>query len=86
MCADIATEREHRSQIHLEHRLPVIVWELVGRVPLLNTAAVEEDVNSVPIFEDLRGQLGYGFVGGEVAGIDLRFSAQLFNGFFGLLV
>jgi hypothetical protein len=36
----------------LQNGLPVFVWELVRWVPLLDAAAVEQDMYSVTVFQD----------------------------------
>jgi len=58
----------------------------VRRMPLLYPAAVEQDVNSVSVIEDLGHERGDGGVGGEVGGVDCGFAAEGFDGGFGGLV
>jgi hypothetical protein len=41
VCAYIAAQSKHRSQIHLQHSSPVLVWKFVGGMALLNASAVE---------------------------------------------
>ena len=86
MGADVAAEREDAREVHLEHGVPVAVWELVRGVPLLDSAAVEQDVDSVAVCYDLRCESCYRLVRGEVGGVDCCFAAELFNGLFCLLV
>ena len=50
MCADVAAECEDGCEVYLEDGLPVVVWELVRWVSLLDAAAVEQDVDSVAVF------------------------------------
>jgi hypothetical protein len=52
MRANVTAECKDRRQIDLKHRLPILIWELMCWMPLLDATTVEQDVNSVPIFED----------------------------------
>ena len=54
MRADFATEGEDCAEVDLEHFVPVVVGELVRRVTALDTTAVQENVDIVAVFEDLR--------------------------------
>lgn len=65
--------------------MPVIIGKLVCWVPLLNTAAVEQDVDSVAVFEDGGDKGGDGVVGGEVGGVDGSFATEFLDGSFGFL-
>lgn len=58
MRADLATEREDCAEVDLEHLVPVVVGEEVRRVTALNTTTVEQDVDLVAVFEDLRNESG----------------------------
>lgn len=83
MCADIAAEREYGCEVYLEDVLPVCVGELVGWMARLDTAAVEQDVDSVAVGEDGRDERGDRGVGGEVCGVDFGGAAERFDGGFG---
>jgi len=52
--ADFAAEGEDCAEIDLEHFVPVVVGELVRGVTALDTTAVQENVDIVAVFEDLR--------------------------------
>lgn len=52
MCADVAAELENRGQVDLQYILPVLVRELVCWVSLLDAAAVQQDVDSMPVRKD----------------------------------
>lgn len=54
MRADFATEGENCAEVDLEHFVPVVVGELVRGVTALDTTAVQENVDIVAVFEDLR--------------------------------
>jgi hypothetical protein len=54
--ADVPAQREDGRQVHLQHGVPVGVGEDVRRVPPLDAAAVEQDVDAVAVGEDLRRQ------------------------------
>lgn len=86
MCAHVAAQCEDGGQVDLQHGVPVGVRELVGWVPLLDTAAIEQNVDSVAVGEDLGGQGCDGFVGGEVGSVDCCFAAEFLYGFFCLLI
>jgi hypothetical protein len=83
VCADVAAEREYGCEVHLQDVLPVCIGELVGWVPRLDAAAVEQDVDSVAVGEDGRDERGDGGVGGEVCGVDFCGAAEGFDGGFG---
>jgi hypothetical protein len=70
----------------LENGLPVFVGELVCGMALLDATAVEQDVNSMAVFQDRWGEGGDGGVGGEVCGVDCGFAAEGFDGLFCCLV
>jgi len=55
-------------------------------VPLLDAAAVQQDVDSVAVGEDFGRQGCDGGVGGEVSGVDCRFATEFLDGLFCLLV
>jgi hypothetical protein len=80
--ADVAAESKDTCEVYLQDGLPVFVGELVGRVTALNAAAIQQDVDFVAVFEDCGDKGGDGFVRGEVAGVDLGFAVELFNGLF----
>lgn len=84
--ADIAAEREHGAEVHLEYAIPVGDGELVCWVPRLDAGAVEKDVDLVAVFKDCGNELRDSVLGGEVAGVDLGFAAKRLDGRFGLLV
>lgn len=86
MSADVAAQREDACEIDLQHRVPVAVGELVRWVTLLDAAAVEQDVDSVAVAEDLGCELGDRVVGGEVCGVDCGFTTELLDGLLCLLV
>lgn len=86
MRADVAAEREHAGEVYLQHGVPVGVGELVRWVPLLDAAAVEQDVDSVAVGENFGGEAYYALVGGEVCGVDCGFAAEGLDRLFGLLV
>jgi len=86
MRAYIPTQCEDRREINLQHGLPVLVWKLVRGMPLLYPAAVEQDVDSVSVIENLGHERGDGGVGGEVGSVDCGFAAEGFDGGFGGLV
>lgn len=86
VCTDVAAESENRVEIYLEDRLPVGLWELVGGMSLLDAAAIEQNVDFVTVFEDGGDEGVDGFGRGEIAGIDLGFAAESFDGLFGGLV
>lgn len=50
--ADFAAEGEDCAEVDLENFVPVVVRELVRRVAALNTTAVQEDMDTVAVFED----------------------------------
>jgi len=52
--ADFAAESEDCAEVDLEHFVPVVVGELVGGVTALDATAVQEDIDIVAVFEDLR--------------------------------
>lgn len=52
------------------------------RVAFLNAAAIEQDVDSVTVFQDGGDERGDGGVGGEVCGVDCGFVAEGFDGLF----
>ena len=79
MCAYVAAELEDGGEVHLEDSFPVFVWELVCRVPLLDAAAVEQDVDSVAVAEDGGYQGADGGLGGEVGSVDCGFAAEGFD-------
>ena len=56
MRADFAAEGEHCAEIDLEHFVPVVVGELVRGVAALDTTAVQEYIDVVAVFEDLRDE------------------------------
>lgn len=59
MGADVAAEGEDGGEVDLQHGVPVGGGEEVGRVPLLDAAAVEEDVDvGVRVGVDERGEDG----------------------------
>jgi hypothetical protein len=74
--ADVAAECEHCAEIDLQDGLPVVIWEEVRRVASLNAGAVEQDVYSVAVLQDLGDEGGDGLGGGEVGGVDCCFAAQ----------
>lgn len=76
MRAYISSELEDRGQVDLQHCFPVVVWKLVCRVAPLDSAAVEQNVYPVAVFED-NGEEGSdrGF-GGEVRGVDCSFATE----------
>lgn len=86
MGADVAAEGEDGGEVYLEDGLPVFVRELVRRVPLLDAAAVEEDVDCVAVFENLGDKRGDGVWGGEVGGVDCGFAVEGFDLLLGGLV
>lgn len=86
MGAYVAAELEDGGEVYLEHGVPVGVGELVRWVPLLNAAAVEQDVDSVAVGEDGGDELGDGGRGGEVGDVDCGFSSEGFDGLLGGLV
>lgn len=53
MRANLTAEGEDCAQVDLQHVIPVVVGELVGRVAALDPAAVKQDVDVVAIVEDL---------------------------------
>ena len=86
MGADVAAEREDAREVHLEHGVPVAVWELVSGMPFLYAAAVEQDVDSVAVAKDLGCELGDGVIRGKVCGVDCCLAAKLLDCLFCLLV
>ena len=86
MGSDIAAKCKHRSQVYLQHSVPIVVWELVGWMALLNTTAVEQDVDSVAVGEDLRRELRHRVVRREVCGVNCCFATEVLDGMFCLLV
>lgn len=52
----------------------------------LDSAAVEQDVDSVAVFEDGGDEGGDGVVGGEVGRVDGGFATESLDGLFGFLV
>jgi glyoxylate carboligase len=56
VCADFAAEGKDCAEVDLQHFVPVVVRELVRRVAALNTTAVEENMDTVAVFEDLRNE------------------------------
>jgi hypothetical protein len=86
VCADFATESEYCAEVDLQHFVPVVVGELVRRVAALDAAAVEEDMYTVAVFEDLWDKCVDRGGRGEVCGVDRCFAAQGFDGLFGGLV
>jgi hypothetical protein len=48
--------RRDCAEVDLQHFVPVVVRELVRRVAALNTTAVEENMDTVAVFEDLRNE------------------------------
>ena len=82
MRADIPSELEDGRQVNLQHGFPVVVWKLVGRVTPLDTAAVEQDVYSVTVFEDGGDKGADGVLRGEVCGVDCGFAAERLDGVF----
>ena len=87
MCADVAAESEDRGEVDLEDGLPVVVWELVRWVSLLDAAAVEQDVDSVAVLQHLgkegRDRVGRGQVGGVDGGLAVAFFDLLLGGLVG---
>jgi hypothetical protein len=51
--ADFAAEGEDCAEVDLEHFVPVVVGELVRGVAALDTAAVQEYIDVVAVFENL---------------------------------
>jgi hypothetical protein len=51
----------------------------VGGISLLDTAAVEQDVDPVSIFQDFGYERGNRGFGGEVCGVDCGFSVEGFD-------
>lgn len=86
MRAYITGELEDRGQVDLQYCFPVVIWELVCRVAPLDSAAVEQDVDPVAIFEDSREEGGDRGFGGEVRGVDCSFATERFNCLLGGLV
>lgn len=86
MRAYIARELEYRGQVDLEYGFPVVVWKLVCRVAPLNSAAVEQDVYPVAVFEDSGEQRGDRGFGSEICGVDCSFATERFNCLLGGLV
>lgn len=86
MGADVAAECKHRRQVHLEYGVPIIIWKLVRWMALLNTATIEQDVDSMAICEDFWCELGDGFVRRKVRSIDCCFAAEFFDDLFCLLI
>jgi hypothetical protein len=70
----------------LKDGIPVLVWELVCWMPLLDAAAVEQDVDSVTVGENGGYQGADGGFGGEVGGVYCGFAAEGFDLFFRCLV
>jgi hypothetical protein len=70
----------------LEYGIPVFVWELVRGMPLLDAAAVEQDVYSVAVGKDAGDEGGDGGFGGEVCSVDCGFAAEGLDLLFGSLV
>lgn len=70
----------------MEHGVPVLVWELVRGMPLLDAAAVEQDVYSVAVGKDAGDEGGDGGFGGEVCSVDCGFAAEGLDLLFGSLV
>lgn len=52
MRANVARQLEYGRQVDLQHGFPVVVGELVRWVASLDAAAVEQDVDSMAVFED----------------------------------
>jgi hypothetical protein len=77
---------EDGGEIYLEDRIPVFIRELMSRVSLLDTAAVEQDVDSVAVGEDGGDEVADGSLGGEVRGVDCGFAAEGLDLLFGSLV
>jgi hypothetical protein len=86
VCANVAAQGEDGCEVYLEHGGPVVVGELVGWVPFLDPAAVEEDVDFVAVGEDGGDEGGYGGGGGEVRGVDCGGAAEGFDGGLGGLI
>ena len=86
MRAYVSAQHEDGSEVYLEDSFPVVVWELVGRMASLDAAAVNQDVDSMAVFEDGGDEGGDGGVGGEVCSVDCCFAAEGFDGLFGGLV
>jgi hypothetical protein len=61
--ADVAAECEHCAEIDLEDGLPVVIWELVGRMATLYAGAVEQDLDSVAVLQYLGDEGGDGLGG-----------------------
>ena len=59
---DVAAQREDGRQVYLQHGVPIAVRELVCGVALLDAAAVEQDVDSVSVGQDLGRELCYALV------------------------
>jgi len=80
--ADVTAEGEDAGEVYLEDSLPVFVGELMGGVSSLDSAAVQQDVDLVAVFEDCGDEGGDGVVGGQVTCVDLGFAVELLDGFF----
>ena len=70
----------------MEHGVPVLIRELVRGMPLLDAAAVEQDVYSVAVGKDAGDEGGDGGFGGEVCSVDCGFAAEGLDLLFGSLV
>lgn len=86
MRADIPGELEDGRQINLQHGFPVVVGKLVSGVAPLDTAAVEQNVYSMTVFEDSGKEGGDRSFGGEVRRVDCGFAAERLDGLPGGLV
>lgn len=75
MGAYIAAECENSVEIYLQNEVPVAVWELVGWMSRLYAGAIQEDVDSVVVSEDLGDEFRDGGLRGQVCGVDCAFSA-----------
>jgi hypothetical protein len=86
VCADFAAEGEDCAEVDLQHFVPVVVGELVRRVAALDATAVEEDMDTVTVFEDFRDERVDRGGRSEVCGVYCCFAAKGFDGLFGGLV
>lgn len=70
----------------MQNGLPVFVWELMRGMTLLNAAAVQQNVDSMTVFQDGGDESRYRGIGGEVYSVDSGFAAEGLDGLFCLLV
>lgn len=60
MCPNLAAERKYRAEIDLQNLIPVVIRELVRGMAALDSAAVEQNIDLLAIFQNLRHESGHG--------------------------